>query len=134
MNNIFENAEFGDKFRTRDGRKFVYFGKVPSLESLECAYEGLAEHNGLMTYYNEEGKSLYCKYDLPGMDASSVDFGQVNSEEDSIDDIIGKWQEPINEEELAKLATLEVNKMEIFDNNITATDIYKAGYRKAKEV
>lgn len=134
MNNIFENAQFGDKFRTRDGRKFVYLGKIKSLFSHECAYQGLVEDDDLMTYYNEEGKSLYCEYDNSVMSASAVEFGQVNSEEDSNDDIIGKWQEPINEKELDELADSEVYSKYTRDEPIYFEDlliVFKRAFRIA---
>jgi hypothetical protein len=109
--NIFENAKFGDKFRTRDGRRAIYGFTVDERHILIV-----------------EDFSAVFRFD---------DSGVSNYPNDKID-IVGKWQDPINEEELDKIAIDDIFKVlnqDYLDGKISFNkikEIYKAGYRKAK--
>ncbi len=112
MTSIFENAKFGDKFRTRAGRMAIY-------------------QNG-----NDEFHHLF----LSSCDILVDSYGYLNCKEfPSGLDIVSEWQEPINEEELDKLAVDDIFKVlnsDYFDGKISFNklkEIYKAGYRKAME-
>lgn len=121
MDNIFENAKFGDKFRTRDGRMAVYICEYPN----DDTYRYIVHVKG---YYKSE---LYCWLGKTNMHAEDRQY-----------DIVGKWQEPINEEELDKLADEYAEEAPMsgggyygdteywtWDDVVNA---FKAGYRKAK--
>lgn len=125
-NNIFENAKFGDKFRTRDGRKALYVSQNPYANESYVLIEGyksaeLMQNDG--HFWATEGREYK-------------------------DDIVSRWEEPIDEEKLDKLADeflvgddkedVELLRDEhpkaltfgdIFDANKMC---FKAGYRKAK--
>lgn len=104
MENIFKDAYFGKPYKTRNERKFVYLGEVKSLFGHNSAIQGMIEEEDLLTYYNSEGKPLYCEYRGSAINAFNIDFNQV-CEEDSEIDIVSEWQEEeISEEELDKLA------------------------------
>lgn len=110
MKNIFENAKFGDKFRTRDGRMMLYLRKMPDNSDF---------HEVLDCYINIErfhSNGQYCeRYPLPC-------------------DIVSEWQEEIDEEKLDELACKHTESMNIpCRYKETALESYKAGYRKAKE-
>lgn len=129
MKNIFENAQFGDKFRTRDGQKVRYCGKQVLMY--------ICELDGVLIDFFSDG--TYC-----------------NSGETNLD-IVSEWQEIINDEELEMLAfnnycngcsycesanaeTLEekyeaCQKSECYRKTYVWKLIngYKAGYRKALE-
>lgn len=115
MENIFEGAKFGDKFRTRDGRMAIFCGKLPAINLYRIVIEG----NLNSSNYSE--------------------FGTLNPHAESLYDIIGKWEEPINEEELAKLAeeyegliNWEYNPDYAMYSSEQLINAYQAGYRKAK--
>lgn len=108
MNNIFENAKFGDKFLTRDGRMMLYLRKMPDNND----FHEVLDSDINIEHFHSNGQ--YCKeYPLPC-------------------DIIYEWQEPIDEEELNKKAILDIAKLVLKDEEIVATKLWKAGYRKAK--
>ena len=89
-NNIFKDAKFGDKFITRDGRVALfivklnlrYFGKIKTC--YRCIIED--EYD---TFYD---------YDKNGL---NIEGGYTELENEIIEyygsDIVGKWQEPIND-------------------------------------
>lgn len=81
--NIFENARFGDKFRTRDG----LIGLFISQNKL-----------GDVVYICQPKGCIYCERHVHSNGLC------LNGCEDS-SDIIGKWQEPINKEELVENTT-----------------------------
>ena len=108
MDKIFENAKFGDCFKTRDGRKFVYLGEVKSLFGHNSAIQGMIEDDDILTYYNSEGKSLYCEYNGSAINAFAIDFSQLNCDEDCETDIVSEWT--IDEEELDKLAWEKISR------------------------
>lgn len=108
MNNIFENAYFGKSYKTRDGRKARYCGKQASMFELEL--------DGIIIDYFSDG-SFYTAGESPL-------------------DIVSKWQEEINEEELDKLAKEATYIYSIDDTPVDVKSLYigfRAGYRKAKE-
>ena len=106
--NIFENAKFGDKFRTRDGRMAIYLG--------ESHHQELAVHDG-DDYYD-----VYKDYNSDGTyDANDM----------KILDIVSEWQEPIDEEELEKMAE-EYVRTQYPEDNVFAGYCrrdFTAGYR-----
>lgn len=80
MKNIFENAYFGKPYKTRDGSKAIY-----QKDSKAGLY-----HHWLIT----DSSCFAC-----------ANSGEQNMKvEKSPLDIVSEWQEPINEEELDKLA------------------------------
>lgn len=123
MEDLFKNAKFGDKFKTRDGRKAIYNGR-----SIDRYWLIVEQH----------------PWNLIGFDSC----GRHSGLEEDID-IISEWQEPIDEEELDKMATkYSDDELKEFENDYywsTCADelvcsareegTYKAfiaGYRKAK--
>lgn len=79
MKNIFENAKFGDFFLTRDGKKAVFIRHMNTDDvKASCVIEGWFEGK----LYHADGKVHY-------------DYGEY--------DIVGKWKENIDEEELDEL-------------------------------
>lgn len=133
MDKIFENAKFGDCFKTRDGRKFVYLGEVKSLFGHNSSIQGMIEDDDILTYYNSEGKSLYCEYNGSAINAFDIDFSQLNCDEDCETDIVSEWT--IDEEELDKLAWEKYPDDDDDDTPLYGIDrteqreAYKAGFR-----
>lgn len=136
MENVFENAKFGDKFRTRDGRLAIYLstaygGSVddkynPPFMIVYCAVEyhfkyedGSEKYTYGIEKYNENGK-----------------WNKWNPEDDDLD-IVGKWEEPIDEEKLTKMANEYMlhpdRTIESYSLLTEMMEAFKAGYRKAKE-
>lgn len=123
MNNIFKNAKFGKPYKTRDGRKAIFYMRTDFGASL------LTERYGL-EHYHFDGVIFNCI--------------------DERDNIVSEWQEEINEEELVRLSKQEQIRL-VSDNGINMLSqrnkrhayllniyklmglMYKAGYRKAKE-
>lgn len=123
--NIFENAKFGDAFKTRDGRKAIFLG----LRN--------AERRALMLY-NISTTDWYIG------DKKDVDIctGMVYSSLKTTSDIIGKWNEPISGKELEELAKkLCPNWWAVSDRPntlkyqeaLTWIKTFKIAYRKAEE-
>lgn len=111
MENIFKNAEFGDKFESRDGQCAVYWW-YNRHDEYNMPHWVIFE-NGGATHYRDDGF-----YNNP-YDGKESDL-----------DIIGKWEEPIDEKKLDKLYDeYRFSKGSPF--SIEAD--FKAGYRKAKE-
>ena len=103
MNNIFENAKFGDIYISKDGSRnsFCSFTKSGSDTLTKLYREGW----GVVIFY------------LDGQVHSGVVFGK------RIDfTIVGKWQEPINEEELDKLIVIKCQWKDYYDYRIVTTD------------
>lgn len=112
---IFSNTKFGDKFRTRDGRMALY----------------ISEELGVHFLY-VEGEDELDEFDHHGLFYDSYG-GKLTSF-----DIIDKWQEPINEEELDRLAEEENPNVPDGDSYEVGqyfgfNDGFKAGYHKALE-
>ena len=114
--NIFENAKFGDKFRTRDGR-MVLFNSPTSF--YKGWYWMIAQGSGTCRYFED---------------------GLLNIGEENSLDIVGKWEEPINEEELDRLALEHSEPIDTIPDDwfnkrrvkLLVRSAYEAGYRKAK--
>lgn len=117
MENIFENAKYGDKFLTRDG-----------LIGLFIQQNGLGD----VVYICQPKGCIYCERIVRSNGLC------LNGFEDS-SDIIGKLEEPINEEELDRLAKENypyedgVGEARFNSHQHKLREAYKAGYRKAKE-
>lgn len=110
MNNIFENAYFGKPYKTRDGRKALYLGKIKE------------DTKPLKHILNIEGRGSIKDTSEFLNDGSA--FGI-----DSQFDIVSEWQEEINEVKLDKLARKEYPPRLTWDDR--ERDAYKKGYRKA---
>ena len=94
-NNIFENAKFGDKFKTRNGRKAFYIHTKKDKVSKEIYHYVIIENDGTMPrMYNSYGSVL----------SGSYKFDIMSRLED---DSTSKHKELINEENLEKLASDE---------------------------
>ncbi len=120
---IFENSKFGDKFRTRDGRMAILWCYHVGNNIIDQAM--LILPNISQVLVNGNGKDLNEPY------------------HNTKNDIVAKWQEPINEEELDRLANdYRESKTPVcwWENDGTdcvceSSEIEKAfklGYRKAK--
>lgn len=84
MTNIFKNACFGKAYKTRDGRKAVFYNH----------HNGYArEKANYVTMILENQESIYRWY----YDGTATDYQEHL-------DIVSEWNEPINEEELDELA------------------------------
>lgn len=115
MENIFKDAKFGDKFRTKDGRMALF---IQTLNHGEIRNELCVENK-------DEGRSYYLYKDDGTFYHRHCD-----------NDIVSCWQEPINEEELDKLATEYVKniyKDYYCDFLEQEGEAYKAGYLKRME-
>lgn len=110
MENIFKNAYFGKAYKTRDGKKAIYWK------------HGVEHHLLIETGY------MLCKDD-----GLSFNINKPNL------DIVSEWQDVIDDNNLNEIAyeELGVSKedMEEFDACLWTSDDYidafKAGYRKA---
>lgn len=108
MNNIFENAYFGKAYKTRDGKKAIYLRMF-----IYNGYNYLFSTGNLEFFVNDKGK----------VDKSIYPFGE---------DIVSKWQEPIDDGKLEAMAQEYVHQSKpLFDGDCVSC--YMAGYRKAKE-
>lgn len=91
MRNIFKDAYFGKQYKLKNGKKAVYIDKK---------------------YYHYliiEGRSIAFPYNTNG---SSHGYDEL--------DAVSEWKEPINEEELDKMAIEECDKLlkdEVFTYN-----------------
>lgn len=122
--NIFKNAKFGDKFRTRDGRMAIYLcNNIFDCGKVYVVYEGYTHSTRLM----KDGHY----WATTGVETN--------------DDVVGKWQEPINDKKLDELAEEydEVrqpnywwtdNGKECVCNSSEVKEAFKSGYSKAKEL
>lgn len=123
--NIFKNAKFGDKYRTRDGRKaiFLQFDTIVDEDGKDIG-------NLAYVYTIQDGE--YC-VNMYGYDADINVVPDTNMGYD----IVGEWHEEINEEELDKLAhSLEVQQLLTVpwdDCYEECVECFKSGYRKAME-
>lgn len=120
---IFDGAEFGKVYMTRDGHKALYITKVSDKHKL-CI------ENGDVSFYNGDGThNCFNTSDDFDMPKRHIDY-----------DIVGEWKEQIDEKELHNLAD-ENNSYEFLGYYETrdADKLYsvfnegfKMGYRKAK--
>lgn len=86
--NIFENAKFGDKFRTRDGRKAVVDGSINGFPVFSV--EGYDKSHGIIYISGDSGTTYLTPW--------------IEDELKGCGDIIGKWHEPVSEWEIERLA------------------------------
>lgn len=111
MNKIFEGAKFGDKFKTRDGRMaiFVYSDGIANV----CVVKNVR---------------AFWAY---------TDFGECFAPSTRDMDIVGRWDESIDEEKLDRLADSELDDAFLEEGQegqrYAAEYGFKLGYRKAKE-
>lgn len=114
---IFENAKFGDKFRTRDGRRVLYLGKNGDDLFPHCVY---VENEAITFWVQDDGSISLSLPDRPT-------------------DIVGKFEEPINKEEFDRLVAQLADKYckekgcgHINPNDWEiANDCIKIGYNEA---
>jgi len=116
---MFENAKFGDKFITKKKQQALVVG---NLEEEHIVY--LLTDGGVYYWANYDGMPL--NKDL------SIDTEDILQLQ-----IVSKYQEPIDEEELQKLAeedalTTRVIKEYNYNMWYLVTETFKAGYKKAK--
>lgn len=118
MSSIFENAKFGDKFITRDGRKAIVINLASHFQGITMALTIEGDKDAFYRFYHEDGTA---KKEAGDTDAV---------------DIVGKWEEPIDEIELEKLAE-DYSTHRPYDKRwsewLACKNAYIAGYRKAKE-
>ncbi len=107
-NNIFRNAYLGKAYKTRDGRKAIFYNHHNSHAREKANY---------VTMILENQESIYRWY----YDATAADHQEHL-------DIVSEWHEEINEEELDRLAKEYFHSLSR-DNGVMAN--FKAGYRKA---
>lgn len=84
--NMFENAYFGKAYKTRDGRKAIYAGKLPS-----TTLHRLLVEDTLDTFNYDE-------------------FGSFNPHGDSVFDIMSEWQNSFDEDKMNTILD-EANKL-----------------------
>lgn len=116
MDNIFENAKFGDRFRTRDGQMVIYGKRSIFREELH--------------WIHSKDNHTYRVYD----------DGYVSKDKEDDLDIVSLWQEPIDEKELEEMALHDVIEYNKEIGNVMTPEQeffyqegFNAGYRKAKE-
>lgn len=108
MKNIFENAYFGKSYKTRDGKKAIYHGskKYKSSDGKVWTYHYLMIEPENVDVFGED--MVINHYDAYINDNGIGRFANLKYYKDSgvnaKYDIISEWKEPINEEELDKLA------------------------------
>lgn len=114
MNNIFENAHFGKTYRTRDGRKAIYFCQT----EIDKWHELIVEGETVSLPYRDNGLLV----------------GQYPKDPEWPEDIVSEWIEPIDEKELSELAWKCAESMDIpCRYEVPVIEGFKAGYRKAME-
>lgn len=134
--NIFKDAKFGDRYRQRDGSMAIY---------LSAYYGGSEDDKDNPPFVDVNfAREVYIKYtdgsekrfhSINRYDGATGKFNKWATEEDDRD-IVGIWEEPIDEEKLDKLAQ---NAYPFEDDAHWNTyqherqEAYKTGYRKAKE-
>lgn len=107
MENIFENAYFGKAYKTRDGRKAIYWRKLDFGHRLIC-------------------EELHCSI-------IAHDDGKIQTGQDNKVDITSEWQEEIDEEDLDELAEESSPRIGKSDNIYYYKEGFKDCYRKLIE-
>lgn len=120
MNNIFENAYFGKPYRTKNGRKAVFYNHHNSHAREKARY---------VTMILEGQESIYKWY----YDGTAADCQEHL-------DIVSEWEEPIDGEKLDKLADNYAKNLFPNEDNVYTEALrkecgrdFKAGYRKCWE-
>lgn len=96
MNNIFENAKFGDRFRTRDGRMSIFL--QPYIPTYGDNYFIMAVGDSFVTHPISTEFKVYA-------DGRNFSLKTPLGFNDEKFDIVGRWETPIDENELNKIAT-----------------------------
>lgn len=104
---ILKNAYFGKPYRTRDGRKAIYWRKLDFGHRLIC-------------------EELHCSI-------IAHDDGKIQTGQDNKVDIVSEWKEEISEEELDSIAWCKAIEEYIDDYRGPYAEGFKAGYRKSIE-
>lgn len=126
MDNIFENAYFGKAYKTRDGSKAIFICERTNCAvwDLDRPYACVIEGYGEIWNYFPNGRLYFVEK-----------FETEN-------DIISEWEEPINEDELDKLANKKMlEEIKIAKQSESLGQCYgvdfvsgfKVGYRAAKK-
>lgn len=84
MKNIFENAFFGKSYKTRDGRKAIYFCRTERNKWHELIVDG----ETLSLPYQDSGLAVGNHLEYPEWD----------------EDIVSEWQEMVDENRLDKIS------------------------------
>lgn len=116
MKNILKNAKFRDRFRTSDGKMAIYSFCIKGRPNEH--YLIVDRNSSLLGGYTDDGIINACGYHNPNLD------------------IVSKWQEPINEEELVESATKDCGRIVGMTGEITMSHVlqaYKKGYMKRVE-
>ena len=124
--NIFENAYFGKAYKTRDGRKAIFF-QFDTIMDDNCNAIGHLAY----VYTLKDGEYTVAQN---GISTSENDIILHNVNTIELDeDIVSEWQEPIDEFKLDELAEEHATKYAIPHTSqfVDMTNGYKAGYRKA---
>lgn len=114
--NIFKNAYFGKPYKTRDGRKALYWRYV--------------NRNGEFIHHlilpNKSGKPMSKKDEI----IANKEGKNLNTSYTELStDIVSEWQEEVNKAELDKL-TLDAVKQSLFSNpNNTEFTAYSCGFK-----
>ena len=113
MENIFENAKFGDRFKTRDGRMAVYRVCSQNL-CFEHANFLIVDKEPIEYAFRDNGLNIGNKHEI---------------------DIVSRWKEPIDEEKLDKLIDEEIVTRYKYSPALLSEVVvaFRKGYRKAKE-
>lgn len=120
MGNIFKNAYFGKQYKTRDGRKAIY-----NYHSIGGYHDIIIDDEGMSYHYADHTNGII---NLPIPEKCKIDVDYSSPV-----DIVSEWKEEINEKKLTLLAIKDIDEMILTEEEITATKLWKAGYRKAKE-
>lgn len=114
MENIFENAKFGDRFRTRGS--VVY--PIIFLSQKDDVYRFMDVNEYVLEY--------------KAPNETPIGYPRRNDLE-----VVGKWEEPVDEEKLTKMANAYMlhpdRTIESYALLAEMMEAFKAGYRKAKE-
>lgn len=124
--NLFEGAEFGNMYQTRDGRRATF---ISHYEGSNNPF-GIPEH--VQLFVEKDGRAL--DFYMDGR-IWRVNMYQHESDGHEGIDIVSRYHEPVDEKKLDKLADeyerkITENQVGYVEYNL---DSFKAGYRKAKD-
>lgn len=125
MENIFLGAKFGDEYRTRNGKK-VYYQRNFLSHYIDPA-DGRSHYLSLHTVMSDEH--------IWAVDGNGIREDERRMGEEL--DIVDRWEEPIDEEKLTKMANAYMlhpdRTIESYALLTEMMEAFKDGYRKAKE-
>lgn len=115
MERIFDNVHFGKAYKTRDGRKAIYFYQ----NKMSKWHELIVEDENISLSYQDNGLAV----------------GQHLTYPEWSEDIVSEWQENIDAVKLNKMCadyadTIVERKFDETDW-LQIADAFEAGYRKA---